>query len=399
MPYPIRGTLSVGTPQQLGQGYHRQSLGEGILRNAHSMPAPSGDRLEISGAGRALGNLLRTWETLSWLFGRRTPQGAGPLPDLQALRAALAEARKNLETMRTRQGIMDTLKNSALQQAEALVEKAYGLKGDGAPLRVVFEQEMGGALAAVRFQYDRQGRMANQELHLSMNQFVPDWGPNGTNQHIIENDRIVAHEITHAIMGRNLDMRSLPDWFAEGTAEYVSGGAERVSIVLKRFSPQQVMKRLTQPWEGDTTQYAAGYIAVRYLDHATRDGGGIKAIMGRLKEGASLDEALRSVSGGAFASTRSLIERVVNGAGVEFMRSIDLSGKDPGSIRQARGPDVVPDHGTRSTQPLKGFQVEWPSPLEGLNLGRAAAWGGPAAAWGTAVAYRRHQCPVTTVQV
>ncbi len=391
MPNPIQGALSVGYLNRLGQDRYAAANRSTETRPLHGAAGMAGDQLEISAGARSMGSLLRTWDTLSWLFGRRTGQGAGspPLPDLNALRETLAEARKNLETMRTRQGVTETLKSSALQQAEALVQQAYGLWGDGAPLKVVFEEDMGGALAAVSYEYDRHGRMADQQLHLSMNQFVPDYGPNGKNDHVIENDRIIAHEMTHAIMGRNIDMSALPDWFAEGTAEYVAGGAERVGIVLKRYTPERMMARLAQPWQGDTTQYAASYVAVRYLDQATQEGGGIKAIMASLKAGNSLDQAIHSVSKGQFEDTGSFVSHVVQGAGAAFIKSVDMSGKDPGSIKPGRGPDIVPDQGTRSNQPLKGFKVAWPSPLEGISFPTPAPWFGGLTPTMGAAAYQR----------
>lgn len=183
-------------------------------------------------------------------------------------REALAHAKQQAEEVRVRKSILDTLKSSVLEQAEKLVDTFYGLEGDGAKLTIVLEEDMGRTLAAVSYYYDQQGRMANQHLHISVAQFRPDTGPNGVNGHYIENDRMIAHEMTHAVMGRNMDIRNLPTWFMEGTAEYVAGGAERVGRVLKQVAPQALLNRITHPWEGDNTQYAAGYLAVRYLDQA-----------------------------------------------------------------------------------------------------------------------------------
>jgi flagellin len=232
---------------------------------------------------------------------------------------------------------------------------------------------LGNALAAISYMYDRRGRMVNEVLHLNMSQFVPDSSPNGTNQHIIQNDRIIAHEITHAIMGRNMDWRNLPEWFKEGTAEYIAGAGERAHLALAYLSPQQLVSQAAADWQGDSPQYAGAYLAVRFLDVITANGGGLKAIMGRLKAGDSLDTAIAQVSEGAFPSTESFL-RQWEKQGVAFLRSLDLSGKDPGAIGQAKGPDVVPDVGRKANQPMQGFRIIWPSPLEGsLLFGQAPA--------------------------
>lgn len=327
---------------------------------------PGADQVTFSRDAVVMNRLVRTWGALSFLFGMGGQQQP-VVPDFSALREALREAQRNLAAMQSRQKVVDTLQSSALRQAELLVEKYYGLQGDGTPVRVKFEESMEGALASVSFRYDRQGRTADPTLHLNLSQFLPDAGPNGVNQHVIENDRIIAHEMTHLIMGRNMDMRSLPDWFAEGTAEYISGGAERVSLALRQLSPRQLLGRLAQPWEGDTTQYAAAYLVVRYMDHVTAPGGGLKAVMSHLKEGQSLDRALQQTAGGRYTNTRAFLEAFVyGGEGLAFMNSIDLSGRDPGSIKPGAGHAIVADQGARSSQPLRGFRIQWPSPLEGL---------------------------------
>jgi flagellin len=224
-------------------------------------------------------------------------------------------------------------------------------------------------------------------------QFAPDTGPNGVNGHVIQNDRIIAHEMTHLIMGRNMDMAALPDWFAEGTAEYIAGGAERVSLSLRHNSPQALLSNLMKPWAGDSDSYAAGYLAVRFLDQATAEGGGLRAVMSRLMEGDTLDQAIATVSLGQYQDSRQfLTDFARGGTGLAFMRTIDLSGRDPGSIRPGAGPAIVADSGVHSDQPLQGFRIQWPSPLEGLTaLQPASSFGFQITPAQSAVqAYRSH---------
>jgi len=354
--------LSGAQPYTVGQSRSQVPAERAAVRPARM------DQTQFSAEGLALNRLVRMWGAVSGLFGISTGQTTAG-PDLSALREALMQARKNAEAVQLRQKVTDTLKSSALRQAESLVEKYYGLKGDGTTVKVSYENNMEGALASVSFQYDDRGRITNPQLHINMSQFAPDTGPNGVNSHVIQNDRIVAHEITHLVMGRNMDLESLPDWFAEGTAEYIAGGAERVAISLQHQPPQRLLAKLTKAWDGDSDSYAAGYLAVRYLDQSTAGNGGLKAIMGRLKEGDSLDQAIATVSDQHYKSTADFIRQfATEGAGAAFVRSIDLSGRDAGSIKPASGSAVVTDQGVRSDQPLKGFKIQWPSPLEGMPM-------------------------------
>lgn len=364
---PFRIDRLSGSRLQTATHQHLQSMAA-TVPPAHARH----DQVTFSAGGLALNRLVRMWGTLTGLFGMGQAQ-AWKGPDLSALREALQQARQNAEAVELRQRVTDTLKSTALRQAETLVEKYYGLKGDGSTVRLRYENNMDGALASVSFQYDDRGRIANPSLHINMGQFAPDTGPNGVNSHVIENDRIVAHEMTHLIMGRNMDLASLPDWFAEGTAEYISGGAERVALSLRHNSPQGLLSNLIKPWSGDSDSYAAGYLAVRFLDQATAGGGGLKAVMAHLKEGATLDQAISSVSRGQYQNAgHFLTDFARNGTGVAFMRTIDLSGRDPGSIKPGSGPAIVADSGARADQPLQGFRIQWPSLLEGLPAQSAA---------------------------
>ncbi|HYF91503.1 MAG TPA: flagellinolysin [Symbiobacteriaceae bacterium] len=370
-------------PRTAGQSQRQAPAPQAAARPSRS------DEAAFSAGGLALNRLVRMWGSLSSLFGTAKAPG-WHAPDLSALREALVQARQNAEAVELRQRVTGTLKSSALRQAEVLVEQYYGLKGDGTTVKVKYDESMEGALASVSFQYDSRGRIVSPQLHINMSQFTPDTGPNGVNDHVIENDRIVAHEMTHLIMGRNMDLASLPDWFAEGTAEYVAGGAERVALSLRRLSPRRLLAKLNGPWNGDSDSYAAGYLAVRFLDQAAAAGGGLKAVMARLKDGDTLDQAVATASQGRFESTADFLSDFTSGAGLAFMGSIDLSGRDPGSIKPARAPEVIADGGVRSDQPLRGFRIQWPSPLEGLPaLGPASSYAMAGTPAGAALAYRR----------
>jgi len=388
LPSQISRSAPIGTQPQ------RQMFHNEIHQPArgHSAGPRRVDRAIFSPDAVALARLARIWGSLSYLFGTKGKGKGPPLLDLSAMRAAMAEAQRNAQVMQERNNVIRMLKSSALEQAEKLVENYYGLMGDGVNIRIKLEEDMGGSLAAVSYTYDRNGRMADISLHLNMRQFLPDASSNGINGKVIENDRTIAHELTHAVMGRNMDIRYIPDWFMEGTAEYIGGAAERLALTLRQLTPRALMARLAHPWQGDTTQYAASYLAVRYLDQATAANGGLREIMQRLKAGDSLDQAIQGASAGQFASTADFVVQFVRGGiGEAFLRTIDLSGRDAGSIKPGRGPDVVSDHGTYSHQPLTGFRVQWPRPLEGIRLSPAHSLFGPQTIQSAAASYARHQ--------
>lgn len=365
----------IGRPQPTARATGSELLNQARPSLATTFSRP--DQFQASAQSRSLNNLLWSWRVLGSLLGRPQAQG----PDLAGLQQALRDAQARTQQMRQHDEILNTLKSSALKGAEELVRWAYGLEADGAPLTVKLAQELGGALASVSYRYDRSGKMDQMHLNINVSQFTPQTGPNGVNEHVIENDRIIAHEITHAVMGRSMNVALLPDWFMEGTAEYVAGGAERVALSLKRMSPGGLLGRVLQPWHGDSPQYAAAYLAVRYLDEATQEGGGIRQVMRHLQEGSSLDDAIWRVSGGRYKGESAfLVAFAREGEGDSWMRRVDLSGREPGSIRPGRGPEIVPDGGAPRQQPLQGFRITWPSPLEGIALTGAWTWGQQVAA-------------------
>lgn len=304
--------------------------------------------------------------------------GAPVAPSLQELLDAIATVKSQKKAAQAEAPVVTTLKTSVLQQSEALVSRYYGLTGDGSQLKVQLDPEMGNALAAVSYSYDSQGRMSGETLHINQSQFSPDASANGVNGHVIQNDRIIAHEVTHAVMGRNMDWSALPNWFKEGTAEYLAGGAERAHFALDGMSATQLAGLAAEDWAGTSEQYASSYLAVRYLDATTQAGGGIKAVMDRLKDGASLDEAIAQVSGGAYSGEADFLAQWQQDAAA-FVKTLDLSGRTPGAIDGARtGAQVVADQGQASAQPMTGFKVVWPSYATSATLATARAYGGTA---------------------
>ena len=92
-------------------------------------------------------------------------------------------------------------------------------------------------------------------------------------------DRVLAHEMTHAMFDVSLDTslnKSLPQFFKEGIAELVHGvddsrRANILNLVSGKSSLTNALN-LNNSGTGENDAYAAGYLLLRYLAHQTQLG-------------------------------------------------------------------------------------------------------------------------------
>jgi len=266
-----------------------------------------------------------------------------------------------------RRAVLDGLQSGWLSSAEDLIKQHYGLMGDGAKLTVNLETTDGAynVLASVSGT-SSGGKLNNLHLNIDMADFGTAPTPDGGSAPLYS-DRIVAHEMVHAVMGRTMNMGSLPQWFVEGTAELINGADERLAGA---GSIAGVVATIA----GGGFSYEGGYAASRYL-HDRMKGlgveGGIKGIMQYLNnnQSADLDAALNAVSKGVYTSNAAfLADFGANGA--QFINTkMNLTNADTGAIggldadggpvRDARA--VVPASGTsNAADGLAGFNVVYP---------------------------------------
>jgi len=266
-----------------------------------------------------------------------------------------------------RRAVLDGLQSGWLSSAEDLIKQHYGLMGDGAKLTVNLETTDGAynVLASVSGT-SSGGKLNNLHLNIDMADFGTAPTPDGGSAPLYS-DRIVAHEMVHAVMGRTMNMGSLPQWFVEGTAELINGADERLAGA---GSIAGVVATIA----GGGFTYEGGYAASRYL-HDRMKGlgveGGIKGIMQYLNnnQSADLDAALNAVSKGVYTSNAAfLADFGANGA--QFINTkMNLTNADTGAIggldadggpvRDARA--VVPASGTsNAADGLAGFNVVYP---------------------------------------
>lgn len=197
--------------------------------------------------------------------------------------------------------MMSNLKKWWLDEAETLVKNSYGIATSGIAMDVeVYNDSMSpfSAYVAASYKYvsgDNVGKLnitgqgSNLLLRINLAYAQPVTGPNGGTypQYV---DRVIAHEITHAVMSTTMNFGDLPTWFIEGTAEFVHGADERLkgSIFTMgggSLNPANldagvaaVVNKMGTGSEGDwgstSNDYSAAYLAVRYLDHQIKAGGG-----------------------------------------------------------------------------------------------------------------------------
>jgi len=125
-----------------------------------------------------------------------------------------------------------------LQQGEAAIEEYFGIKGDGAGLDIKFV-EGEGYLAAVSFTgfETATGKGVNITLNIDLDDFLPSSGPNG-GPSSVSNARIIAHELTHAITGRAINLEDAPLYFVEGVDEFIQGADARLNGDLTALGGQ-----------------------------------------------------------------------------------------------------------------------------------------------------------------
>jgi flagellin len=286
--------------------------------------------------------------------------------------------------------VITALKSDWLEEAENVIEKRYGLTGDGADVKVVLDEDSEPYLAAIMYNYDKDGKAINQTMHIAVKTALPATLPNGGSNPGQYDDRVITHEMVHVVMGRTMNFKELPNWFKEGTAEFIHGPDERVAIDLARSGggmkgAQAIQDALgdgtNDTWANTSLSYSGASMAVRYLHEKIKEdgySGGIKDLLTDLKVNSTenLDQALHHVS--RYNNVKALVNDYVrNGKGAAFINNLDTMGEfknakaggDTGAIGGAAadgGPvqtaeSVIPDINHPTNTPLRNFRVVWPT--------------------------------------
>ncbi len=265
-----------------------------------------------------------------------------------------------------------------LESSEKLIKDLYGISADGAGISIElssFSDGGGGVAARVVASVGASGFGSNLKLQVDMADFSPANLPNGGNAPFY-NDRIIAHEMVHAVMARSTNYASLGtsnQWFLEGTAEFIHGADERVLADGGGSGAGRtaMVAALGDGFSGSSLDYSAAYAATRYLHDQIKaaGGSGIKDMMVYLNKNptATLDAAFANASQGLYADQAAFFaDFATNGAG--FIAGFDFTNADTGAIggldvdggTAKTAASVVPNLATRSGENvLDGFSARF----------------------------------------
>ncbi|WP_028863050.1 flagellinolysin [Psychromonas aquimarina] len=290
-----------------------------------------------------------------------------------------------------KQAVIDGLFSSWFANSEQRIFEQFGIKGDGATLKIDLSDTPDPDIAASVSGTTNAttGKTDNQILTIDMSDFEKGIAGDGGNAPFYS-DRIIAHEMVHAVMGRSMDMGSMPTWFLEGAAELIHGADERVYNDLVANDPNTThfdssdfdalagqLTNASAGWDGSSEHYSASYVAVRYLheDIKANGGEGIKDLMVELSDsGATLDATLATMQGQgkvSWANAGAIVTAFTTGnAGSTFMQTnFNFGNEDTGAIggldvdgeASLDGRAVIEDDINLTLDPMTGFDVELPT--------------------------------------
>lgn len=275
--------------------------------------------------------------------------------------------------------ITEGLQGGWLAAAEALISTRYGISGDGRNLNISIESNgAGGTAAYVSAAYGADGRAVGDiDLVIDADDFEPGYdaatNPSGGTAPYYA-DRIIAHEMVHAIMAVTTGNTNSPTWFAEGAAELLTGAEERLwgSINGNKTNTQALIDAnpLSSGWNGTSDAYSVAYLGARYLDEQAT--GGMSAILQGLDDGTytSLDDAIASTT--SFTGLSDFENTFNASAGqiyIDAETNIDGTGTGAIDNENATADAVVPNNtGSGSEDELTGFVEVYEETSEPLQF-------------------------------
>jgi flagellin len=286
--------------------------------------------------------------------------------------------------------VIDGLRSGWLSQSESLIQDYFGLTADGDGISIEltsFSDGAGGTAARVTGQIgSNPGKASDVTVQIDMADFTPPNLPDGGSAPFY-NDRIIAHEMVHAVMYRSVNIASFAadsgqTWFLEGAAELIHGADERVLSSIGSNGASiaalaAVANDLATGWGGSSDEYSAAFLAVRKLHDVIQEAGGdgIKDVMSYLTNNLSgnLDDAINFATKGTYSTADAFLNGAFDTAGAQsYIQGLFDSGSladsdtgaigganvDGGAVRTAE--TVIANYATRSgTDQLLGFVETW----------------------------------------
>ena len=253
--------------------------GTSTTKTAESIIAENGTASSPSGTTSTINSLLVTWPTTSYNNGSLTS---------------------------TEKYIIANLNTWWIPESLSLLTESYGMSFSESgtsvnAINVQFVYEANsGTLAYTSWRSNSSTDKATS-LTLSINMYyynninTSDNNGSSSTASGYYLDRVIAHELTHALMAANLNystMSDLPLFITEGLAELVGGiddeRSSDISYLISNTSALSSALSLTS--DGEYYSYAAGYMALRYLakygsSSAARRAVGRQGILRRLPSG------------------------------------------------------------------------------------------------------------------
>lgn len=296
--------------------------------------------------------------------------------------------------------LVSYLKKWWLSEAESRISSEYGLSlPSNTNLKVIFADDLGSAAALVRGSYlvdptsptGITGKGMNLELHIDLSDSGPVSGdnPGSFPQYV---DRVIAHEMVHAVMASTMNFGELPTWFKEGAAEFIHGADERLKYTIHNNGGgdtglSTIMNSINTAWSGSQEDYSVSYVAIRYMHEQIKAGGGdgIRDVLSYLSsnQNDNLEDALTALKSDGktnFGTSSEFItafqQDIRTVADLGSVAKIDLQGvsipeidtgaiggldADGGAANTAES--IIPDDedATEIEQPYSGFTISWPS--------------------------------------
>lgn len=319
------------------------------------------------------------------------------------------------------ENLVSNLSRWWLEESEQLVFDSYGIHADDVSMSVeFFDDNTDPTAALVAYQilvdgssptgYTGQGQNLKLRINLAYSRPTSTMNGGQPPQYV---DRVIAHEMVHAIMARSMNFGEISTWFKEGAAEFIHGADERLKGTIytngtpNTFDDASVVAVLNAigdgsegAWgAGSQESYSAAYVAVRYLDALIKgnggenqgtnsDSAGIKRLMTYLAADTNrnLDDGLAWLESGGYISnitntstwlseTRAKIQSMAdltNKAGI-VLNTTQSHENDTGSVlgadatgnpsKSLTAENVLPEtegqSATMEIQPMDYFNLAW----------------------------------------
>lgn len=300
--------------------------------------------------------------------------------------------------------IIKALNSEWLKASFEMIQDAYGINfTDGrasvTEMEVLFKNEGPGTLAYVTStpNGDITGALTltiNMDYYDDLDESSPDGqSPSSGTQYL---DRVIAHELTHAVMSANIrNWGDVPKFVTEGMAEVTHGIDDNRTSDLRNLKGIVDAGLAAARGSNESNSYSVGYAFMRYMNKQFGDNSVKGFVQGMAQYGgdaAGVDKAVNAATGGRYSKLDDLkaafkADVVAAATSESFLLDkcgIDLDNPDVGSIlgADANQGEVRDDKGTvleglntkfwyypsANSTLINGLTVKWPDFQKGEGM-------------------------------